>query len=169
MQTPLPSLLMNAFFVITAGFYVGMVLEYYNKNPFESYWLLTLYCCLGIAAAYFIKFLGLKMIGAVLGMQGAANAYIFIVFVVNKMIGILLLPVVVLLAFTSGGLRETTLRLSFVLLILMLLYRIILTFAAVRNQIKVNPFHFLLYILAFEVAPLLLVYRALLLYFPELA
>jgi hypothetical protein len=55
--------------------------------------------------------------------------------------------------------------LSWCLLIGLLAYRIILTFAAVRNQVKVNPFHFFLYLCAFEIAPLLLVYKGLLLFF----
>jgi len=47
----------------------------------------------------------------------------------------------------------------------LLIYRLILSFGAVRNQVRVNFFHFFLYLCAFEIAPLLLVYKGLLLYF----
>jgi hypothetical protein len=169
MQTPLPSLLMNAFFVLSGGLYMALVLDHYGKNPAASVWELALYCAAGLAAAYFVKFIGLRILGTIFGIRQAVTSYIFIVFIINKMVGILLLPFIVLLAFTTGSLQQWALTLSFILLGGMLIYRFILTFAAIRNQIKVNPFHFLIYVAAFEVAPLILVYRALLLYFPEMA
>jgi hypothetical protein len=169
MQSPLPSLLMNAFFVLSGGLYMALVLDHYGKNPAASVWELALYCSAGIAAAYFVKFIGLRILGSIFGIGQAVTSYIFIVFIINKMVGILVLPFIVLLAFTTGSLQQGALTLSFILLIGMLIYRFILTFAAIRNQIKVNPFHFLIYVGAFEVAPLILVYRALLLYFPEMA
>jgi hypothetical protein len=41
------------------------------------------------------------------------------------------------------------------------LYRLYLGMAAARNEVRFNLFHFLLYVAAFEVAPLLLIYRLL--------
>jgi hypothetical protein len=169
MQTPLPSLLLNAFFVLSGGLYLAFVLDHYGKNPADSVWELAVYCSAGIAAAYFVKFVGLRILGSIFGIGQAVTSYIFVVFIINKMVGILLLPFILFLAFTTGSLYEGALLLSYIMLGGMLIYRFILTFAAIRNQIKVNPFHFLLYIAAFEVAPLILVYRALLLYFPEMA
>lgn len=165
MQTPLPSLLLNGFFVISGGLYASLLVQHYDVNPVDSFWLLLLYCCLGLAAGYFVKFFGLKFMGWLFNMKEAADAYIFIVFIVNKMIGILLLPFLVVLAFSTGDVYSVALSLSWCLLGGLLLYRIILTFAAVRNQVKVNPFHFFLYLCAFEIAPLLLVYKGLLLFF----
>jgi len=169
MQTPLPSLLMNAFFIITAGLYIAFVLRHYGIDPVGNFWLMSLYCSLGLSVAYFVKFLGLKISGWLFNMPEAAASYIFIVFVVNKMIGILLLPFLILLAFTQGDVYTVALNLSYCLLAGLLAYRFILTFAAVRNQVRVNPFHFFLYLCAFEIAPLLLVYKGLLVYFRQTA
>jgi hypothetical protein len=164
MQTPLPSLLMNGFFILSAGLYIGFILQHYNINPVGNFWLLCLYCCIGLSVAYFAKFLGLKVSGWLFNMRDAADSYIFIVFVVNKMIGIMLLPFIFILAFTTGDLYLIGLNISFALIAGLLLYRFILTFASIRNQVKVNPFHFFLYLLAFEIAPLLLIYKLLLQY-----
>jgi hypothetical protein len=98
-------------------------------------------------------------------MQEAANSYIFIVFIIHKMIGIFLLPFLILLAFAQGDVYTVGITLSWFMVAGLMVYRIILTFAAIRNQVKVNPFHFFLYICAFEIAPLLLIYKALLLFF----
>lgn len=165
MQTPLPSLLMNGFFVVSGGLYVTFLLQHFKLNPNNNFWLLFLYCCIGLSAAYFVKFIGLKISGWLFNMTEAANSCIFIVFIVNKMIGILLLPFLLLLAFSLGDVYSVGLTLSWCLVAGLFIYRFILTYAAVRNQVKVNPFHFFLYLCAFEIAPLLLVYKGLLLYF----
>jgi hypothetical protein len=165
MQTPLPSLLLNGFFVISGGLYITFLLRHFNLIPAENFWLLFLYCCIGLSIAYFIKFIGLKVTGWLFSLSEAADSYIFIVFIVNKMMGILLLPFLFLLAFSVGKVYTIGLTLSWCLLGGMIAYRFILTYAAIHNQVKVNPFHFFLYLCAFEIAPLLLIYKGLLLFF----
>ena len=164
-QTPLPSLLFNAFFVLTTGFYINLLVHYYEVQPVDNYWLVFLYCCLGLSVIYAVKFLGLKISGWLFNMNEAANAYIFVVFLINKVIGIFLLPFIVLLSFTRGNAFTVALVLSWCGIGLLLLYRLLLTYVSVRNLIRFNLFHFLIYLLAFEVAPLLLVYKALLFFF----
>lgn len=169
MQTPLPSLVLNGFFVVTGGLYINFLLQHYRITPVDNFWLLTLYCALGLSVIYFLKFVGLRVSGWVFDMQEAANSYIFVVFVVNKIIGIFLLPFLIMLAFMKGSAYSVALVLSWVGVGGLLLYRLVLTYAAVRNQVKVNPFHFFLYLCAFEIAPLLLIYKALLVLFRQTA
>lgn len=165
MQTPLPSMLLNGFFVITGGLYSVFLLQHYRLEISGGFWAQFAWCCLGLSAIYLVKFLGLKFAGWLFNMMEAANNYIFIVFVVNKMLALLLLPFIILLAFTTGSVYDMAFILSLCLAGGFLTYRIILTFAGIRNQVKVNPFHFFLYLCAFEIAPLLLLYKGLLLFF----
>lgn len=165
MQTPLPSLLLNGFFVISGGLYISFLVQHFNLNPFDNFWMLLVYCCLGLSAIYMVKFVGLKLSGWLFKMQDASDSYIFIVFVVNKMIGLFLLPFLILLAFTSGDLYSLALTVSWCLIGGLVVYRLILAYVLIRNQVKVNPFHFFLYFCAFELAPLLLIYKALMLFF----
>jgi hypothetical protein len=165
MQTPLPSLLMNGFFVLSAGLYINFLLQYFELQTVDNFWLSFLYCCLGVSVVYFIKFIGLKLSGWLFNMDEAANSYIFIVFVVNKIIGVFLLPFLILLAFEQGTGFKIAMTLSWCGIGILILYRLVLTYTSVRNQVKVNPFHFFLYFCAFEIAPLLLIYKALLVFF----
>lgn len=169
MQTPLPSLLFNAFFVISGGLYITFLLQHFSINPLGSFWLTLLYSCMGLAACYFVKFAGLKICGWLFSMDEAADSYIFIVFIVNKMVGILLLPLLLILAFSVKDIYMAGLAFSWCLIGGLLIYRFILTYGAVRNQVKLNLFHFFLYLCAFEIAPLLLVYKALLIFFNQTA
>lgn len=169
MQTPLPSLLLNGYFVLSLGLYIAFMLRHFSIDPLGNFWLLALYGCLGLSAAYFVKFAGLKICGWLFNMEEAADAYIFIVFIINKMIGILLLPFLLIIAFSTGRAYDAGLTLSWCLIGVLLIYRVILTYGTIRNQVKLNPFHFFLYICAFEIAPLLLVYKALMIFFNQTA
>jgi len=160
-QTPLPSLVFNAFFIVTAGLYLAFILQHYGMQLKENFWMLTLYCAAGLGAVYTLKFLSLKFTGWVLNVSPATDSYIFIVFIINKVIGIFLLPFLVLLAFTDDGLYQVAVTLSWCGIAGLFLYRFILTYSAVHNQIKLKPFHFLVYLAGFEIVPLLLIYKLL--------
>lgn len=165
MQTPIPSLLLNMFFVVTGGLYIDLLLQHYNLAPIDNFWLLFLYCCLGLSIIYTIKFLGLKVAGWVFNIKATSDAYIFVVFIINKVIGVFLLPFLVLLSFIQGDAYTIALVLSWCGIGILVVYRFLLTYASIRNQVKFNPFHFFLYLCAFEIAPLLLIYKALLFFF----
>ena len=165
MQTPFPSLVFNGFFVATAGLYINQMLHYFEITPIDNFWLLYLYCGVSLAVIYFVKFVGLTICGWLFNMRKAADSYVFIVFIINKVIGIALLPFIVLLSFTDGVMYSVALVLSWCTVGALFLYRFILGFAAIRNEVRFNLFHFFLYLCAFEIAPLLLIYKLLLFFF----
>jgi hypothetical protein len=162
MQTKFPSLIFNMFFVASAGLYIDFMLYYFKITPISNFWLLYIYCCLGLSVIYVGKFIGLKVIGWLLNMQKAADGYIFIVFIINKVIGIFLIPFLMLIAFANEPVYSISLVLSWVVIGALLLYRFILGFATIRNEVRFNLFHFFLYLCAFEIVPLLLIYKLLL-------
>ena len=84
---------------------------------------------------------------------------------INKIIGIYILPFLVLLAFTDNDIYEAAFIFSYLGVFALLAYRFILSYGLVQNEIRLNPFHFFLYLCAFEIIPLLLIYKALLLWF----
>jgi Domain of unknown function (DUF4271) len=165
MQTPLPSLLLNIFFIVSGALYLDLLLHHFKLTPVNNFWILFLYCSLGLSVIYTVKFLGLKVTGWLFNIKGAADAYIFVVFIINKVIGIFLLPFLVLLSFIQGDGYTVALVISWCGIGVLLIYRVLLTYASVRNQVRFNPFHFFLYLCAFEIAPLLLIYKALLFFF----
>jgi hypothetical protein len=165
MQSPLPSLLFNGFFIVSSALYVDLLVQHFKLISSNNFWEMFLYSAIAISGIYLIKFLGLKLSGWIFSAEEATNSYVFIVFIVNKMIGIYLLPFLVLLAFTQENIYQVSLMLSWCGIAALYLYRLILSYGAIRNQVKLNPFHFLLYICAFEVAPVMLLYKALLFFF----
>lgn len=166
-QTPVPSLLLNIFFLLTASFYITFVVQHFHLATDYSFWILYSYSFVGLAIIYILKFLSLKFSGWLFNISPTTDGYIFIVFLINKIIGIFLLPFLILLAFTDNDIYLLAFNFSYIGVFALLAYRFILSYGLIRNQIRVNPFHFLLYLLAFEIVPLFLIYKALLLWFSK--
>lgn len=164
LQAPLPSLLLNILFVISAGLYACFLLHYSRWGAGVNFWILYLNCMALLAAIYLVKFVVLKFIGWVFSISRATDIYIFIVFLVNKMLGIFLLPFLIVIIFSGEEWREVFITISLAMVFVFWAYRILASFRPIRNEIKLTPFYFFLYLCAFEVAPLLLIYKVLLTY-----
>ena len=165
LQSSLASVFMNSFFVLATGLYVNFLLQYFQLVISENFWLQYVYCIGALAAIYLAKFIGLKITGWLFNVSNTTDSYIFIVFIINKMLGIFLLPFLLLLAFANDPLYSYAMFISWIGLGLLLIYRFILSYSAVRKEVKLTSFHFILYILGFEVIPLLLIYKLLLIIF----
>jgi hypothetical protein len=161
MQAPLPSLLLNIVFFISAALFINLLLAHYGLGRSFTFWFLFLYAFLGLIVIYILKFITLKLCGWLFHMSDVTDAYTFIVFTTNKIIGIALLPFIILLAFTTGPFQQGILTLSIIVVVALFLYRFYLSFATIERQLKISFFHFLLYLLGFEIVPLLLINKLL--------
>jgi hypothetical protein len=164
LQTPLPSLLLNLLFIITGGLYACFLLHYSPLGDRFPFWLLYLDCMILLGAIYLVKFLVLKFCGWVFSISRATDTYIFIVFLVNKMLGIFLLPFLIMITFSGDQAGQIFITISLAMVFVLWMYRVLAAYRPIRNEIKLTPFHFFLYLCAFEIAPLLLIYKVLLTY-----
>ncbi|PWT99646.1 MAG: hypothetical protein C5B52_10205 [Bacteroidetes bacterium] len=160
-QAALPSLLFNVFFVLSSGLFAYLVLHQLQSFPSVNHWLLLGICMLIIMVIYLAKFFVLKVAGWIFGQKEAAETYIFIVFLVNKVMSVLLLPAILILAFADPSLQGIALTLSILLLILFIGYRFIRSYTTIRNELRISQLHFFLYICGFELVPVLLIYKLL--------
>ena len=160
MQAKLPSLVFNLIFVMSAGFYVYLLLKRLNENNAAVRWDVLGIAVLACTIIYFIKFISIKFIGWITGYTIEADTYIFIVFLINKIIGICLLPVLVILAFSDINIINVVIAISLVMVGVMLLFRFIRSFSLLQHKLKISRFHFLLYIFSLEILPVLLIYKA---------
>jgi hypothetical protein len=164
MQDNLASLLTNFLFVISAAVYLTLLVQYKNWAGISFWWL-----ALGIAVAlilvYLVKYLFLLFAGWVFNSREAAGSYIFIVFLVNKVLGVLLLPFICLLAFGTGQLVQVGITVSLGIVVLLFGYRYWVSFMVIHHKLKINLLHFFLYLCAVELLPLILIYKVLLNYF----
>jgi Domain of unknown function (DUF4271) len=165
LQAKLPSLLYNLLFVVSGGFFLYLLLSLYNQLPAGSKWWLALpLCTTAVGIIYLAKYCTLKFTGWITSYKAPLDTYTFIVFLINKIIGILLIPMIVVMAFAEQSIAQITAVAALLITAMMLLLRFVKSYGLLQGQVKVSRFHFFLYILGIEILPLLLIYKALVIY-----
>lgn len=164
LQDNLASLLTNFLFIISAGLYITLLIRYKNWTDISFWWLVAGTVAV-LLVTYLIKYLFIMFTGWVFNTKEAAGSYVFVVFMVNKIMGVLLVPFLLVLSFARFEVVAVAVTLSLGLVILLFAYRYWVSFIAIRNKLKVNALHFFLYLCAVELLPLVLIYKVLINYF----
>ena len=162
-QNNLPSLLLNLFFILSAAAYASFLVQYYHLTHLD-FWLSLLYITSFLLVLYVGKFILLSFSGWVFDVKEAANSYMFAVYLINKILGVILIPFTLLIAFAQPLITNISITISLLIVLLLYLYRYLVSYAPVRKEVKISALHFVLYILAFEITPLLLIYKTLIIY-----
>jgi Domain of unknown function (DUF4271) len=164
LQSPFPSLLLNILFVFSGGLYGAFLLKYYHFGSTDHFWLYFLYCAVLLSLLYLLKFMILRITGWIFNINYAVEAYLFVVFMTNKIIGVFLLPFLVLISFSGPVVVEIAVTVSIIMVCILYIYRFVASYNTLHKEIKISGLHFFLYLCAFEIAPLLLVYKVLVTY-----
>ena len=159
LQAKLPSFILNIFFTITTGIYFWLLFNNYHLSRLANNKFLLASCILVVALLYFIKFCLLKFTGWVSDIKQTTDNYIFVIFLVNKIMGILLVPIIILLAFLKTEWSLIVANISFMILGLLFLSRYVKSYGAIEKKMPLNPFHFVIFILAAEIIPLIIIYK----------
>ena len=161
LQAKLPSLFFNLFFVISAGLYSYFLMLHYHWLNQQNVWIMIALCIGALGLIYFMKFCTLKFTGWVTGYGEEADTYIFVLFLINKIMGIFLVPFTILMAFSGNAIAATAVPFSLIIIGSLLLLRLFRSYGLLQNQLKVSRFHLFLYIVGVEILPLLLIYKGL--------
>jgi len=163
MQETMPSLLMNILFIIVGGLFIALIADIYKLQN-TSFWWLTLYSITVLALVYMSKFLVIQFMGWAFQVKEPATTYGFIVFLINKIIGLALLPLLLVLAFSTGYTQQITITIAACVVGLLLALRYILSLTIIRGTLSVHPIHFFIYLCAVELMPMLVIYKVLINY-----
>jgi Domain of unknown function (DUF4271) len=167
LQSPFPSLLLNNLFVFSAGLYGAFLGQFYHFGNPDHFWLHFLYCIGILTLLYLVKYVILRITGWIFNINRTVETYLFVVFMTNKIIGICLLPFLVLISFAGAGITEIGITLSIIMICVFYIYRFIASYAILHKEIKISGLHFILYLCALEIAPLLLIYKVLVAYYEK--
>ena len=163
LQSNLPSLLLNLFFIFSGAAYISFLLQYYELENI-GFWYILLVSASALLILYLSKFIFLSFAGWVFNVKEATDSYIFSVYLINKIIGVTLIPFIFLIAFSQPLIINVSVTVSILLISLLFIYRYFVSYNSVRREVRVNIMHFFFYIIAFEITPLLLIYKTLIIY-----
>lgn len=164
LQAKLPSFLFNIFFVISGGIYAYLLLSHSGLFNNDNRWIAVFSSIVLMGMVYFVKYCTLKFTGWITGLKEVVDIYVFVIFLINKIIGIFLVLFIVILAFSDKQFVKAATLVSLICIGIFLLLRFFRSYGLIQNQLKVSKFHFLLYIISLEILPLMLIYKGLMIY-----
>lgn len=160
-QNRLPSLLFNVLFAFSAAILLAFLSQQYNWLNL-NFWQVLAYSFLFILLFYTGKYVFINFLGWLFHQQPVAELYLYLVFLLNKALGILLVPCLWLMAFGDSSLAYFGTMLAFILVAIIWLRRYILSFQNLKKNLSFQPLHFFIYLCGVEVLPLLVIIKAIL-------
>jgi len=159
-QNTLPSFLFNILFVFVAGYYLALMAEQLAAaKPAYPFWQLFAFAVAFVSLAYLAKFFLLKLFGWLFKLQHLTDAYIFLIFLVSKILVLFLLPVIVITSLGGTGIKTIIWTLSWLIIGALFLYRFTVALQMAQKSNKISLFHFFIYFIAFELLPAFVIYK----------
>ena len=159
----LPYLLFYLFYFFTAGIAIFIVSNHYQITWSTSNILNLAMFTGGFAALFIGKHLLLGILGYVFPIGKDVSIYSFTITIFGIVLGFLLVPANLLLAYGPSEAFETTLYVLLVLVVIIYLFRSLRALFIGAKYVALHKFHFLLYLCAVELAPTLVLVKLFLL------
>jgi hypothetical protein len=159
-QNFFPAFMLNILFALCGGVFITLYAgsEKWSSLPF---WELFVYSTGILLLAYSVKYLVISFTGWVFNAKEAATEYRFVVFLVNKLLGILVIPLLFSIAYSNDRIKSIAITIVLCLVVFSLAVRYIVSLARIRKNLSVTAFHFFVYLCAVEIIPLLVIYKVL--------
>lgn len=151
------SLTMDLIFCISLGLYLYYAINHIHNQQILSDYpgiVIILALILLLVAVYMVRFMFLKFTGWIFNISEITDNYTFNVFLINKILGIAIIPFTTILAFGTGQWVQASLFLSFVVIAILFLNRYLRSGVVFGYFIKFSKFHFFMYLCASELLPL---------------
>lgn len=142
-------------FLINAGFFTYLTLIYFGK-VFLTPILLLIFCIAALSGIYFLKHLTLNIVGNTFPVAKETNLYSFVTLLVNVLLGLILSPINLVIAFGPEAALPYTIWAGAGFLVLSYFFRQLKGLFIAGRIIQSYVFHFFLYLCTAEIAPLLI-------------
>jgi hypothetical protein len=159
-QNVLPAFMMNVLFVFCGGLFITLFARFNNWTQLE-FWQLFIYATAILLIIYLAKYIVISFTGWVFNEKTAAAEYRFIVFLINKLLGIALIPLLFLIAFSTDKIKGVSITIVLCLAVFCLVIRYFVSLSRISKNLSITPFHFFIYLCAVEIMPLLVIYKIL--------
>ena len=158
-----PYLLMNLIFFVNLALFIMSAAHIFDLQLMDrSNWEIFFILLGAIIVIFVLKHLLIKIIANVFPLSKEMRLYAFTITIFCAILGLFLIPLNALLAYAPDNLIISTFWISIGVVLLTYLFRALRSFFIGGRYLASHQFHFLLYICAVEIAPLLILIRLIL-------
>jgi len=157
------SIALNAVYVLVAPLFIYQLSLYYGWTFIRQladggfiYFFLIISG--SILLVYSVKTILIKIIGFIFKAQEKFTEYLFNTFLINKILGMALLPIVICLAFIPQT-EQILIKIGILLFVATYVYRLIRGLIIGSSGINLSRFYLFLYLCALEILPLIVLIK----------
>ena len=144
-------------FLVTSSLFILQIASSSNDYSFLHLtfaWFLIVMAF--VFSIYLVKISALKILGFIFDQPNITNEYIFIIFLVNQMVGISFIPIIIFIAYGQLSLATIFIYAGIAFLILAFIMRVGKGALAISSSGEMSPVYLFLYLCTLEILPLLL-------------
>lgn len=158
-----PYYVLYTLFFVNLAFFLLLLLDFFEVSlPIDNYYFKWVVLAALAALLFLLKQFILILIRWIFPVEGEVRRYLFLIIVFSVVIGALLVPANLLIAYGPEGSRGYAMWTTIILIALIYLLRSIRGLFIANKQLLFHRFHFLLYICTVEIAPTAILVRLIL-------
>lgn len=142
---------LSFFFVANIGFFIFISMDYWLK-PRPNVTLLT--CIIIVGLVYYIRYLTMRLLATTFPVSKEARQFNFTIIVFNIMLGIIIFPVNLFLAFAPDKISTIAFYTGLIIYLIFYLFRQMRGLFIGARLINSYKFHFFIYLCTIEIAPI---------------
>jgi hypothetical protein len=156
------TVLLNIIFYGIAALFLYLVSVHFNWNhPFINEGIFRFFIfAIMIACFYSVKMIILKVLSIILEVDKPVSIYIFSIFLINNVVGLILLPMIAILAYVSFQFSGVLFILCLGVSVAGFIYCMTRAFNIALSLPRVSLYYLFLYFCTLEIAPVLLILKA---------
>ncbi len=158
---PFGVVMLNIFSILVIAFYSFILIEHFNWVHLEPSWALMTGTLVLVIALLIFRYVLLKSAEIVTTHGKELKLYIYYELQINRIAGIFLFPFILLIAFSKAPINDYAFYCSLAVVAALLIIRFVKGFNLGISYFGNHLIHFLIYICALEIAPILIVVRLL--------
>lgn len=143
--------------IINAAIFAYLALDFSGNVSPDNRLEILLSCIFGIAIAFMLKHIVLGLMGFIFPITKEVGLYTMTISVFNIILGLMLAPMNLLIAYAPATMTKGLLIFAIAAILLVYGYRLIRSLLIGFRFVGENLFHFLLYLCAIEIAPIMVI------------
>ena len=155
----LPYVLLYTLATLSVGTMIFLTTNLFGIKIFDSNFSSLIACIIGIGGIYLGRHTLLLSLSYIFPFKKEINLYSFTISIFNFVIGIVLLPFIIFIAFAPSNTHTIFLYTALFSVSIIYLFRIIRSLLIMNKYLIHNKFHFFMYLCTVEIAPILILLK----------
>ncbi|MDZ4844821.1 MAG: DUF4271 domain-containing protein [Chitinophagales bacterium] len=150
---PVSAIFYNINFVFSGGIFLFLLNGHFSWTDIPTSFVTMLFFLWGVIVLYSLKYGSMKFMAIIFPFGNEVNHYNFNFFLAQKIIGILLIPINLFIAYSPESFQAALIVVALILLALFIIGIGLKGLEISRNLLQHDALHYFIYIFALEIAP----------------